>query len=276
MSTLRSFVAICLIYGSFTANANIINYWRFEEGNGGFAADEVGGILGDLNGTANSFGWSANVPAANVPLTGVANNGSIYFGPVWVDITTPQAMNLGTSFTIEYFFNAQEPVLSSPMFALSNGPFLRAAFLDTADFTDHILGFYFGSQSVLTSADLITLNEWHHFALVKTPGYFSVFIDGSLQGEGSLPSSTDGPYIFGGSPETGDRSIGNGFRGYLDEFRISDEALTPDQFLMAPEPGTLGLLALGGLALYATRRRIRSASSSCPLPRRSPRAKAGP
>ena len=236
------------------AQADVIHYWRFEEGGGVTAADSVGGINGTLY-NIPSVQWSANVPAAVIPATGASNGGALSFGGAgFVDITTPQAMTLGTSFTIEFFFNPEEPVLSSPMFALANGPFLDVAL---SDGPDHLFGIYFGSYLEITSASMVTIDEWHHFALVKTPEYYSVFIDGALQGEGALPSSTDGPYIFAGSVETGDRQIGRGFRGYLDEFRISDEALTPEQFLNAvPEPGTLGLLALGGLALFAVRRHI--------------------
>lgn len=46
-----------------------------------------------------------------------------------------------------------------------------------------------------------------------------------------------------------------------DEFRISDTALTPDQFLGAygiPEPGTIGLLLLGLPVIGFARRRVRS------------------
>lgn len=171
-----------------------------------------------------------------------------------LDITTPQAMPLGLEFTIEFFFNATEPIISSPFFALANGPFLGASL---SDGPDYLLGFYFGSDSEIISADLVTLNAWHHFALVKIPGEFSVYIDGALQGGGSLPPATDGPYNFSGSDDGGTRSIGNGFRGYLDEFRISDTALTPDRFLNAaiPEPGTFGLLILGAAGLAWRKRR---------------------
>lgn len=105
-------------------------------------------------------------------------------------------------------------------------------------------------------ATLVLLNTWQHFALVKRPGEYSIYIDGQLQFNGPLPPGTDGPYNFGGSIETGDRVIGEGFRGYLDEFRISDEALTPDQFLNIPEPGTVGLAAVGlGVCGWWWRRR---------------------
>jgi hypothetical protein len=236
------------------AHAAALNYWRFEEGNGGYVADEVGGITGGLVGNGG-WPWSAEVPAATVPLTGAANNGSLYCGGVWLDITTPQTMALGPEFTIEFFFNAVEPVISSTFFGLANGSFLDAAL---SDGPDYMLGLYFGSNLEITSADLVTINEWHHFALTKTPGAFSVFIDGALQGGGSLPSSTDGPYVFGGSAvRDGSRNIGNGFSGYLDEFRISDMALTPSQFLNAsiPEPSALGLMLLGAAGLAWRRRR---------------------
>lgn len=51
---------------------------------------------------------------------------------------------------------------------------------------------------------------------------------------------------------------GSAVDGFID-FRFIVEGIIP-------EPGTLGLLALGGLALYASRRRIRS--SACPRPAR--------
>lgn len=247
MKTLFYWIVICLFWCSGAAHATTLNYWRFEEGNAAYTADAAGGITGELY-QYPYVQWSSEVPSATVPLTGQQNNHSIYFGGGMVDITTPQAMPLGMEFTIEFFFNAAEPVLSSSFFALANGPFLDAAL---SDGPDYMLGFYFGSNLEITSADLVTINEWHHFALVKIPGEFSVFIDGALQGGGSLPPATDGPYVFSGSDEEGTRSIGNGFRGYLDEFRISDTALMPSQFLNAsiPEPGTLGLLLLGAAGL---------------------------
>ena len=87
---------------------------------------------------------------------------------------------------------------------------------------------------------------------MKVPGEYSIYLNGSLAASGYVGPAGDGPYYFPGTDNTGDRVIGgnNGsFRGWLDEFRISDEALTPDQFLNAvPEPGTFTLLGLGGLA----------------------------
>ncbi|MBN1511156.1 MAG: PEP-CTERM sorting domain-containing protein, partial [Phycisphaerae bacterium] len=106
-------------------------------------------------------------------------------------------------------------------------------------------------------ADLVELDTWQHYALVKQPGEYSIYIDGDLQFNGSLPTGTDGPSVFYGTDETGSRAIGDGWRGYLDEFRISDEALTPDQFLnpVIPEPSTLALGVLAGVALLAFRSR---------------------
>jgi hypothetical protein len=49
------------------------------------------------------------------------------------------------------------------------------------------------------------------------------------------------------------------FDGMIDEVRISDVALTPDQFLNVPEPSTFLLLGIGAISLLAFGRRRRYA-----------------
>jgi hypothetical protein len=237
------------------ALADVIHYWRFEEGAGGSTADQVGGMDGTLEGGGGSivFPWSSEVPAATVALTGEANNRSFYASSgYFIDITTPQAMTLGTSFTIEYFYYAEEIVVASPMFGLGGGDRLYMVMGGSPG--NLLFRPQFEGNLILLSADLAQLNVWQHFALVRDDDTYRIYIDGALEHEDVLPPDAQGSYVFPGTVETGTRTIGNGFRGYLDEFRISDTALTPTQFLNAvPEPGTLGLLALGGLALLARR-----------------------
>ena len=230
------------------AQADVIHYWRFEESGGVTADDSVGGVNGTLY-NIPSVQWSANVPDAVIPATGASNGGALSFGGAgFVDITTPQPMTLGTSFTIEYFYYAEEIVVASPMFGLGGGDRLYMAMGGSAG--NLFFRPQFQGNLILLSADLAQLNEWQHFALVRDDDMYRIYIDGALEYEDLLPADAQGPYVFPGTDETGTRTIGNGFRGYLDEFRISDTALTPDQFLIVPETSAFGLLALG-LGMFA-------------------------
>lgn len=258
---MKKFIAFLLltVAAFLGAHADVIHYWRFEEGAGGYTVDEVGGITGDVYGwSGGPWPWSPEVPDPAVPLTGEANNGSIYFGPVWVDITTPQAMNLGTEWTIEYYMNPEQPVIVSPVYAFGGSLGTGTALGDWSGTNMWILSL--GGAFGYESAESLTLNEWHHVALVKSPGQYELYIDGLSLGAAPLPASADGPYVLIGS-ETGDRTIGYGFRGYIDEFRISDTALTPDQFLNAvPEPSSVILLIVGAglLMRHRIRRRCKT------------------
>jgi hypothetical protein len=94
--------------------------------------------------------------------------------------------------------------------------------------------------------------------LVKDQGEYSVYLDGQLLHNEGLSPTTDGPYEFYGGPGTRMiGGVGRAFNGWIDEFRISDEALAPSQFLNAtiPEPTTLGLLGLGLLSLLIRKRK---------------------
>lgn len=253
-----AFVALWLALGP--ARADIISHLRFEEGSGVYAADETGLMNGALLGGWSNFdpggggagysGWSTSVPGSTVPLTGAANSGSLYFagGGEYVNLSNANSVDLGTSFTIELFFRPEDLSVPNSLFAFSVGSALGVA-LD-----DNVFATYLQGTRSTAPNDLVVLDQWHHYALVKQPGEYSIYIDSVLQFNGALSSSTDGPYSFFGTDISGDRELGENFHGYIDEFRISDEALTPSQFLIAPEPGTVALVTLGGLALLLSRR----------------------
>ncbi|MGD9612462.1 MAG: LamG domain-containing protein [Kiritimatiellia bacterium] len=246
------------------AFGDVLGYWRFEEGSGATAADQTGRYPGDLIGFDNYApgggdsgfeGWSTNVSAATVPQSGVANTGSIRMqgGGEYVDLSNGQDMNLGLNFTIEFLMSPDNPGSGSPIFGFA--PFAGLYFNIFLDGPENTLsyGAQFMGTSVFGPATDIALGTWQHVALVKQPGEYTVYLNGSPLASGSLPPSLDGPYFFPGTDNTGDRTIGGDsgtFSGYLDEFRISDTALTPNQFLCAiPEPSTLGLLLLGAVGL---------------------------
>ncbi len=255
-------VVVIVFVALWKSDADVISYLRFE----GNATDETGLMDGELinfDSGVDYEGFSTNVFASTIPLTGEPNTGSIRFagGSEFVDLSNANDLYLGTDFTIEFYMYPEDPGGGVPVFGLS--PYSRLYTTLGMDGGSLIWWTQFQDQFSAAPADMVQLEEWQHVAFVFESTEYTIYIDGQVQYVGGIPPAAQGAYYFPGTGVTGDRTIGDGFRGYIDEFRISDEALTPDQFLMAPEPGTLGLLALGGLALYATRRRIRSSSLTC-------------
>lgn len=249
---------------AWPARANTVSYIRFEEGSGYMANDETGLMDGELlgfpsvapgAGDTGSEGWSVNVPAATVPLTGAANTGSLRMEGGFVDLSNGNALLLGYSFTIEFFMMPDYPSGGSVAFSLSPLSFIGLAL------TESLGSLYLNSQFMDTQvygpATGVHTGVWQHVAMVKQPGEYSIYLDGALIINDTLPDSTDGPYIFPGSI-TGDRTIGGSsgtWHGYIDEIRISDTALTPGEFLNIPEPSTLTLLGAGSLLWLGRRKR---------------------
>jgi len=246
---------VALIVLQMTSLADVVAYWRFEDGTG-LATDETGQFDGELtsfytsNGDAGPEGWSTNVMGALIPLSGAQNTGSIRFGgaSAFVDISNSQDMLLGSSFTIEFLVNPDDPGGGVPVFGLS--PINRLYTTLGWDAGQLIWWTQFQDQFSSAPADLVQIGEWQHVAFVVEPTEYTIYVNRQIQFNGGIPAGGEGPFNFPGSNTTGDRTIGDGFRGYLDEVRISDAALTPDQFLIVPEPTAISLLVLGGLTAW--------------------------
>ena len=252
----RTLLLLSLLIFTQIASGDIVSYLRFEENGGSVAHDETGLLDGEFNsfmptepsgGDTGFRGWSTAVPLPVIPLTGAANNGSIRFagGSEFIDLSNFNDLLLGTSFTIEMFIKPDDPI-NSVLFGFSPGASL--GMMISMSLGDNYFNLNFMGQMPFAPATDLKIDQWQHLALVKEPGFFSIYLDGSLSVQEILGTSTVGPYNFPGVGTFGTRTIGT-FRGYIDEFRISDEALTPDHFLIVPEPGTLGLLLLGAAAL---------------------------
>jgi len=256
-------LAFVLVVG--ISHADTLSYLRFEEGSGFVAWDETGLMNGEVlnfdnvdpgGGDTGYEGWSTSVSSATVPLTGEANTGSMRFGgSAFIDLSNANDLSLGMEFTIEMFMRPDNPDSWNGMFALRPASLLTFNLQNSSG--DLVLGSSFQGNTVHHPAPLVQEDQWQHFALVMEPTEYSIYINGQVQHNGSLPSGGEGPYWFPGDPETGSRTLGDGWRGWLDEFRISDEALSPDQFLNAsiPEPGTSVLIGMGLLCLIRKRRK---------------------
>ena len=102
------------------ASADIVSYLRFE----GNALDETGLMDGEplnFDSGVDYEGWSSNVLGPTIPQTGQPNTGSLRFagGSEFVDISNGNNLLLGTSFTIEFFMNPDQPVIGSPILGLA-------------------------------------------------------------------------------------------------------------------------------------------------------------
>jgi hypothetical protein len=97
-----------------------------------------------------------------------------------------------------------------------------------------------------TGTPYVEPNRWGHVALSVTATQAFVFFDGVLRGTSPRSSISDGGNAFaiGYQSDFG----GQPFEGYIDQFRVWDDALWTDEQPPGseiPEPATWALIASG-------------------------------
>jgi len=274
--TRSAVVGMSLALFATHASATTIAHWRFEEGPVGSGA--TGSVLDSsgngLHGTPfGGLTYSAVRPNGVVPQTGAVNGSALAFDggtTTRVVVDDDPLFELTGSFTLEAYINlAALPATGFQWMILFRGDSrggLDPYYLDVWDGEVRFTINEEPSGGARVAASAPTLNQWTHIAgvLDDSSGAMSLYFDGvlvdsittSLRPFASLDPTQNPGLSIGGYP---DNHYGP-FNGLIDEVRISDRALSPDEFLNAapvPEPASAVVLLMGVAGLALRKRRVK-------------------
>lgn len=163
-------------------------------------------------------------------------------------ITIPNAYHFGTGdFTIEITFKINETIGWGYIFANKNdflGNFIRLGFnRDTGQIRYYVEGVDGTNKHFVTTKDFAD-GKWHTVTAVRKGNTGYVYVDGILEAENDL--------VEGDFGNTGTYYIGNAFRGYLENVKVWNRALSASEvantagtLLNGDEPGLVGYWLLG-------------------------------
>ena len=246
---------LAIILWQLPVDASTIAYYRFEEGGANATASTIVDSAGNTNGTASgSVTYRTDTPGNVVPLTGVQNTRSLQFSGGNVAFGSPFVLhNAYGDATLEFWIKYNSSQGHRSIFWTRSGDSDNNRFNITVN-SNNYLGFDYREPNgninghVMGSNILMPNDTWSHVAVTRSGNTYRFYLNGVLKKSfvdtnPNLPTST--------TWEISGRST-NLFMGYLDEIRLSDTALTPDQFLYTkpvPEPASLAMLALGMILL---------------------------
>ncbi len=240
--------AVLLLLGAAAIRADTIGYWRFEEGIPPSPASGSGSVL-DSSGhglNATPFGGPLYSSDISLDAAGIGSTRSLQFDgqSQRLFVADTAILQLTNSLTIEAFFKP-EPILPGTagvgliLFRGDNRPGLDPYFLVFGPGNQVSFGVQDAAQNSASVQTTVPYDKWVFVAgtLDGATGQMKLYVNGKLVS--SITTSVRplaaldpawSPGLSMGCDPTG--LYGEYFHGWLDEIRLSNVALSPDQFLV--------------------------------------------
>jgi hypothetical protein len=264
---------------SAAAHASTIAYWQFDEGTGTTAGSTVNGLNGTLaaSGSGGVLPTWTNQTVGGViqdgvggPIINASNTTSLFFDNTGgVDgVSGKPNTTVGSivtvadnpllqpaAFTAEMWMKVNTIVMFPALINKSKDGSNSTWMMDLTDSGNLRSRFDTAVQGNQTpnSGTSVANGQWHHVALTYDGTTARLYVDYVLKTtqiiNGSLAYTSAALNI-------GNSGGGRAFDGWIDEVRLTDSALTSDQFLRVvaiPEPASMAAM-LGAMALLARRR----------------------
>lgn len=238
--------------------AATVGLWSFDEESGNTAYDSSGyGNNGIVYGAART---------SDTPFLYLGNSAMSFDGlNDYINCGSSSALSL-TTFTLEAWIKPE--TIGRRYIAIKGNEYA----IELADGTANPKGWFTtGSDDIyhmLTSPTVVPMNTWSHIATTKDTNALKLYVNGQLKGTLNLPDSGE----YSSVQHNDDFIIGNVnainypftyyFDGLIDEVRVSDVALSPEQLgyyhtagSPVPEPASMLLFGLGGIGMAFMKRK---------------------
>jgi hypothetical protein len=210
------------------ARANLIGWWRFDEGAGTVAADTSGNgndgtLEGDPTFVDGQFGYALAFEASRVtiPASDTLTDG-LFLGSftlvAWINPTR-------TGNTWQQIFRSIKTNGESndTLFINNNGRLSWRGRVDRA----------WVEGMCETTSGVAATDQWTHVAIVGDGTYFRIYVNGSLSRQSAFQTTdgTNATYYIGGDPATSEES----YTGLIDDIRVFNNAMRLDDIRSAME-----------------------------------------